>query len=100
MTWVLVVEEEVENGPTREEIETLCILHVVGRAGCKLDELPHLLGLSTALAEAVANCIEPLIGNGLLVLEDGGVKHTEAGSSYLTDRLALWLGTRARAALG
>ncbi len=73
--------------PSREEIETLCILHTVGRRGCHVGELTIQLGLSTALTAAMAQAIEPFVEAGWLAYEDGCFSLTDFGQTYVESRL-------------
>lgn len=74
-------------GPSREEIEILCILHAIGQHGCRADNLATLLGLSPGLASAVADGIGPLISAGWVDLHDDHLSLTDAGFQRLTHRL-------------
>jgi hypothetical protein len=80
--------EDNKSRPSREEIETLCILHAVGGVGCDAGDLSVRLGLSTTLASAVAESIQPLVAEGLLQNEDGWIERTDGGDRRLTARLA------------
>ena len=73
--------------PSREDIETLCILHAVGE-GCEAVELAERLGLSSDLAAAVATCIAPLIVRHLVTSRDGIVAVTDEGNAWMKARLA------------
>ncbi len=73
---------------TREEIETLCLLHAVGPHGCPVGELAARLGLSATLAPAVTESIAPLIGTGRLAMTDNIVTRTATGDHWLTQRLS------------
>ena len=67
----------------RSEIESLCMLHAIGRDGCELSELPEKLGLSPALAEPVAAAVQPLITDGLVDVAGAQVELTVEGRSKL-----------------
>ncbi len=81
-------EANQRRGPSREEIETLCILHAVGRRGCHTSDLPARFGLSPALADVLAEATAPLCAAGWLSVEDDRVATTDAGDRYLAERLA------------
>jgi hypothetical protein len=76
------------SGISREEIESLCILHAVGTAGCDAQDLATRLGLSHTLAAAVAESTLPLIAEGLLDDTGGCIARTAAGDQRLQERLA------------
>jgi DNA-binding MarR family transcriptional regulator len=80
------------SGPSREEIESLCILHAVGVLGCPARDLAARLGLSRELASAVAAGIEPLIRAGWIERRDEHVSLTDAGRQQLDRRLSDLLG--------
>ncbi len=73
---------------TREEIETLCLLHAVGPHGCPVGELAARLGLSSTVASAVAESIVPLVGAGRLAMDDGSIRRTREGDRWLAQRLS------------
>ena len=75
-------------GPSREEIETLCMLHAVGLDGCSVAELPARLGLSPTLAAQFALAIAPLVGRGWLARDGDRISQTETGRERLTLRLS------------
>lgn len=76
-------------GPSREEIENLCMLHAVGPRGCRMGDLPARLGLSATLVSAVAECVEILIRLGWLEQhDDDHLLLTDAGHAWLGERLA------------
>ncbi|MEK6607997.1 MAG: hypothetical protein AABZ30_10080 [Myxococcota bacterium] len=76
------------HGPSRAEIEILCILHAVGPRGCPVGELAMRLGLSPALASAVAEGAQALVSTGWLELDDEQLALTDAGRARLTQRLS------------
>ena len=55
---------------SRSDIETLCVLHAVGKAGCRAGDLATRLGLSASLASAVADGMGGVIHSGLLDRSD------------------------------
>ncbi|MEO7328127.1 MAG: hypothetical protein ABI193_06090 [Minicystis sp.] len=73
--------------PTREEIETLCVLHAVGHRACSLVQLASCLGLAPSLAPAIKVAIEALTGAGWLILAGEMVSRTDEGGAYLAARL-------------
>lgn len=77
-----------KRGPSRAEIETLCILHAIGRHGCPANELVTRLGLSPTLGPVVAGCIGPLVDAGWLATKGLEVSVTDAGHRRLRERLA------------
>jgi hypothetical protein len=81
-------EKGKNRGPSREEIETLCVLHAVGPHGCPEGGLAARLGLSPALASAVAEGIAPLIRAGWVDLQDDQLSLTESGNRRLRERLS------------
>jgi predicted transcriptional regulator len=89
MTWTNRDSNEGDHrAPSREEIECLCILHAVGVAGCPTGELASRLGLSPSLSSSVAEGAEPLIRRGWLDRADDRFSLTEAGHTWLTERLS------------
>lgn len=78
---------EVER-PSRAEIEGLCLVHLATGAGCSLGDLAEGLGLSRDLARALEDAVAPLIAEGRLEERDGIVLATEAGKTWLRDRLS------------
>ena len=74
---------------SRAEVETLCVLYVVGAHGCPALELAPRLGLSQSLAEDVAEGMNALVLMGLLDrTEDARFLVTAAGRSRLEGTLA------------
>ena len=59
-------DEPEGSGLSRAEIETLCVLHVVGARGCPVLHLAERLGLSPSVAEEVAEGMRPLVMAGVL----------------------------------
>jgi hypothetical protein len=84
-------DDEGKKGPSREEIETLCILHAVGQRGCRNDDLAPRLGLSSSLARAIVAGVEPLVIQGWLFREETRLVLTDAGRERLKGSLAEWL---------
>lgn len=87
MTDDVAVREEPRR-LSRQEIETACVLDVVARTGCYRYELAAELGLSPALANAIARAVEPLVALGLLAESDGRLAITSVGRQWLVERLA------------
>src|SRR4029453_13232527 len=50
-----------ESSLSRAEIETLCVLHVIGMGGCGATELAIRLGLAETLAGAVADAVTSFV---------------------------------------
>lgn len=70
--------------PSRDEIESLCILHVIALGPHNDVELATRLGLSAALAPAVGEAVQRLVDAGWV---EGEPKHlTEAGRQRLAAR--------------
>lgn len=76
--------------PSREEIETLCVLYTIGQYGCPASGLATKLGLSQRLATAVADGMTPLITSGWVALNDERFSLTDAGRAHLNERLQRW----------
>ena len=74
--------------PTREEIETLCVLHVIGVSGSPVAEVAALLGLSGELASVVANGLIAIERAGWLKIDGDVVTRTARGQEYLERRVA------------
>jgi DNA-binding MarR family transcriptional regulator len=87
-------EDNKKRGPSREEIESLCILHAVGPHGCLVRDLATLLGLSAGIASAVAAGVEPLIRAGWVDRRDDQFSLTEPGREWLKNRLSELLDRR------
>ncbi len=81
-------DEGESRAPSREEVETLCILHAVGPHGCPRADLATRLGLSSALAVAVAEGVEPLVARGWLALHDDRFSLTGPGHDWMQTRLS------------
>lgn len=80
-------DAEGENtAPSREEIETLCILHAIGSHGCDMNDLAELLGLSRGLAAAVVEGTGQLISAGWVELNDSRFSLTDEGRDWLKQR--------------
>jgi len=80
-------DDEQRRAPSREEIESLCILDAVGDDGCEAGELAARLGLSPTIAYAVAEGAAPLIGAGLLERRGDRFTLTDSGYAWLRERL-------------
>ena len=83
--------EDEKSGPSREDIETICVMYTIGRSGCESTDLAATLGFSTALASAVGTCLTPIVGKGWVEIDDGRVSLTDAGTAWLKQELARWL---------
>ena len=73
---------------SRGEIENLCMIHAIPADGCRVDELPGLLGLSPLLAEAVAEAIVSMVNAGWIREHDNRLEVTPAGHAWLKERLS------------
>ena len=82
--------EEDHPGPSREQIETLCVLHAVGLGGCRTEDLAERLGLSPTLAAVVAGGMDALVMRGWLEEGKGRFAVTESGDEWLKQRLVDW----------
>jgi DNA-binding IclR family transcriptional regulator len=78
-------------GPSREEIESLCLLHAMGERGCLTTDLAKGLGLSPALASRLVHAVTPLVQAGWVEVQDDRFSVTDAGAAWLADRLAALL---------
>lgn len=74
--------------PSRAEIETLCLVYLARGTGCSLGDMAEGLGLSRDLARVLEDAISPLMAAGRLEERDGIILATEAGKSWLRDRLS------------
>ncbi len=74
--------------PSRAEIETLCILDVVGRGDGTSADLAEGLGVARELAPAIEEALGPLVALGHLDVGDAGVSLTKAGREWLQQRLS------------
>lgn len=74
--------------PSREEIETLCILHTLVGGPCSVGELTSRLGLAPDVTHAVAAAIEPLVAAGHVEEREGLLRQTDAGRAWMDRRLA------------
>jgi hypothetical protein len=81
-------ERDAKKGISREEIETLCLLEVVGRGDATPAELAERLGLPRTLAPAIQEAIQPLVARRHLDARDTGISLTESGRVWLEQRLA------------
>jgi hypothetical protein len=71
---------------SRGDIETLCVLYVVGEGGCPARDLAGRLGLSPSIAPEIAAGMDSLVTAGLLDLEEDRFSLTEAGRVRLANR--------------
>ena len=76
-------------GPSREEIETLCILHVVECGAEGAADIAEALGLARDLAPVVARAIEAVAARGYLTAVEDRVSLTDGGRVWLQERTAL-----------
>ena len=83
-----VSDEDEHRGPSREEIEVLCILHAVDARVSSASELAGSLGLSPALASAAAVAAHTLVTAGWLRLVEDRFQLTDDGREHLTRRLS------------
>jgi len=80
--------DEVVAKPSRAEIESLCIVHVVSAKARSFVELAKSLGLSSDLAGVMEEAVSPLVEAGRLEVVDGEVRATELGRNWLRNRLS------------
>lgn len=83
---VMAKQDEIAR-PSRAEIETLCLLDVVGEGESTLGDLTERLGLARELWQAVEWAILPLVSRGHLEVREERVSRTEAGRAWLEQRL-------------
>ena len=76
-------------GPSRADIETLCILHVVERGAEGAADIAEALGLARDLAPVVARAIEAVVARGYLTAVEDRVTLTVVGRAWLQERAAL-----------
>jgi hypothetical protein len=81
-------DEDKPSGPSRADIETLCLLYAVGVAGRTAEELAHRLGLAAGLAGAVGEAAGTLIDGGWLEAHGDRFVLTVEGRNHLVRRLA------------
>lgn len=74
--------------PSRAEVETLMILHIIMHGGCRAVDMVSRLGLSPSLGSAISTTIEPLIAQGLIIRQDEILVLSDAGKDMLTSRLS------------
>ena len=74
--------------PTREDIETLCLLHLIGWSHCTEAELTRRLGFADSLTPAVRAAIEPLVVRGWVVHDGDAMRRTAEGAEHLEARVA------------
>jgi hypothetical protein len=82
-----VKQDEIAR-PSRAEIETLCLLDVVGQGEATLGDLTERLGLARELWQAVEWAILPLVARGHLEVREERVSLAEGGRAWLEHRLA------------
>lgn len=79
---------EVVARPSREEIESLCLLFLVERGPCSVSELAERLGVSSDAGDAIERAVEPLVTAGRLELRGAQVLLTAAGREWRDRRLS------------
>lgn len=77
-------------GPSRAEVEHLCVLSVLTERGHSREELATAVGLDPALAPCIGQAIATLTALGAAVVREGRVFATEAGRTWLGTRLLEW----------
>lgn len=80
------------SGPSRQEIETLCILHAIGSSGCPVADLAPRLGFPTTLGGVVSESVNLLIFEGRVERRDERFALTDTGRDWLLTTLARFLG--------
>lgn len=83
--------------PSRAEIESLCLLDVIGDSGATVGEVTARLGFPPELASATEQAILALVGRGYVEVGATRVDVTEAGRTWMRRRLSE-LGCRTDAA--
>jgi hypothetical protein len=81
------MDKASETSLSREEVERLCFLHLVGQDGCPVVELAGRLGLSRGLNAAACRAAEMLVGGGWLETHNDTYLLSVKGQRYLLDRL-------------
>jgi DNA-binding IclR family transcriptional regulator len=71
---------------SRGDVEVLCVLYVVGEAGCPVNQVAQRLGLSPSIAAQVAEGMSSLVDSGLLVQEGDRFSLTPMGRQRLDAR--------------
>jgi hypothetical protein len=74
--------------PSRAEIESLCLLEVIGDGGTTLGEVTARLGFPPALVSATEQAILALVGRGYVAVGATRVDVTEAGRTWMRRRLS------------
>ena len=85
------MEDKTQERPktSRAEIETFCMLHAIGRHGCRRDELAGRLGLPAHLAGPVGDAATTMaVEPGWLAVKEDRLSLTEVGHVGLLARLA------------
>lgn len=83
----MTAERERRRRLSRAEIESLCLLRVIGEGACSMADVATRLSLSPALARYVASALHPLCLSGFVVVVDERVSITEAGARWARERL-------------
>lgn len=87
MNWSETADSSGASGKlSRADIETLCVLYVIGDRGCPKGDLAERLGLSPTIAPEIAAGMDSLLRAGLLALEDDEFVLTDAGRMRLDAR--------------
>lgn len=73
---------------SRETIEKLCLLHLVGSTGCSPTELAERMAMSPRLGEEMLEAAQPLIAVGMLARTEGRISLTSHGRQWLDEQLA------------
>ena len=74
--------------PSRADVETLCVLHVVDRGHTTAAAVTEGMGLARELTPAIEREIETIVALGHLAVAEGGVSLRGTGREWLLRRLA------------
>ncbi len=74
--------------PSREEIESLCVLHAVGSGGCSTADLAAGLGFSRELGRTLDRAVQQLVASGCLEVRSEGIFVSSGGNEWMRSRLA------------
>jgi hypothetical protein len=74
--------------PSRAEIESLCLLDVIGDGGTTVGELTARLGLPPELGSVIDQAILALVGRGYVTVGATQVSVTDAGRAWMERRVS------------
>ena len=85
-----MIDKKKSEGPSRAEVEALCLLLALGEGACDGGMLAARLGLPQHLADAVVEAVAALVPGGHVTVEGATLARTAEGARHLTERLTLW----------